>query len=153
MFPLFFLLLFIVIINLPFGLFASVGNSAEISYYELALKELQYIKGASLVEEPFGDSPNPVTLITGEELKRFGWYNLRDLLEYQPSFYLVRDVNERVISHRGIYRTSTFHLYFQEDGLPLNVPGYRNFILDSSYPLLDVKRCRNSKRWGSKPLR
>jgi outer membrane receptor for ferrienterochelin and colicin len=36
---------------------------------------MQYVKGASLFEEALGDSPSPVTIITEEEIKRFGWLN------------------------------------------------------------------------------
>jgi hypothetical protein len=57
---------------LPLTLFAKTNEEA-ISYYELALTEMQYVKGASLLEEAIGDSPSPVTIITEEEIKRFGW--------------------------------------------------------------------------------
>lgn len=134
-----FLYIILLTLLLPVPLFAKTNEEA-ISYYELALTEMQYVKGASLFEEALGDSPSPVTIITEEEIKRFGWLNLRDVLEYQPSFYLIQDVNERVIAHRGIYRTITSYLSFLENGIPLNSPGYRNFILDDSYSLLGIKR-------------
>jgi len=134
------LFLYIILLTLlPLTLLAKTNEEA-ISYYELSLTEMQYVKGASLFEEALGDSPSPVTILTEEEIKRFGWLNLRDVLEYQPSFYLIQDVNERVIAHRGIYRTITSYLSFLENGVPLNSPGYRNFILDDSYSLLGIKR-------------
>jgi outer membrane receptor for ferrienterochelin and colicin len=34
---------------------------------------MQYVKGVSLFEEALEDSPSPVTIITEEEIKRFGW--------------------------------------------------------------------------------
>ncbi len=112
-----------------------------LSYQEMALEELQYVFSASLVWEGLEDTPLPTTVVTSEEIKRYGWTNLRDILEYQPSFYLIRDLNERVIAHRGVsFRTSTFHLSFEEDEVKLNLPGYRNFVLDNSYPLLGVSK-------------
>jgi outer membrane receptor for ferrienterochelin and colicin len=115
--------LYIILLTLlPRTLFAKTNEEA-ISYYELALTEMQYVKGASLFEEALGDSPSPVTIITKEEIQRFGWLNLRDVLEYQPSFYLIQDVNERVIAHRGIYRTITSYLSFLENGIPSQFSG------------------------------
>jgi outer membrane receptor for ferrienterochelin and colicin len=71
------LFLYIILLTplLPIPLFAKTNEEA-ISYYELALTEMQYVKGASLFEEALGDSPSPVTIITEEEIKRFGWKNL-----------------------------------------------------------------------------
>ena len=69
-----FLYIILLILLLPLTLFAKTNEEA-ISYYELALTEIQYVKGASLFEESLGDSPSPVTIITEEEIKRFGWLN------------------------------------------------------------------------------
>ncbi len=109
-------------------------------YYELALRELRLARGASLFTEPVEETPWITTVITEEERARFGWHNLRDLLEYQPSFYSVQDVNERVVAHRGIFRTITSHLLFLEEGVDLSLPGFRNFVADASFPLLGVSR-------------
>ncbi len=68
-------IILILLTLLPLPLFAKTNEEA-ISCYELALTEMQYVKGASLFEEALGDSPSPVTIITEEEIKRFGWKNL-----------------------------------------------------------------------------
>ena len=70
-----FLYILLLILLLPLTLFAKTNEEA-ISYYEVPLTEMQYVKGASLFEESLGDSPSPVTIITEEEIKRFGWKNL-----------------------------------------------------------------------------
>ncbi|RUM89379.1 MAG: hypothetical protein DSZ24_01370 [Thermodesulfatator sp.] len=110
------------------------------SYYSLALHEWQVVKGASLLQESFWEAPFPTTVVTSEEIRRFGWYNLRDLLEFQPSFYLIQDVNERVVGHRGLYRTITSHLLFREEGFDLYLPGYHAFPADASYPVYGLSR-------------
>ncbi len=109
-------------------------------YYELATKELKLVKGVSLLEESPLEAPFPAIVVTAEEIRRFGWNDLRELLEYLPSFYLIQDINERVISHRGIYRTITSHLLFLEDGFQLNIPMVNAFISDLSYSLYEVSR-------------
>lgn len=70
-----FLYIILLTLLLPLPLFAKTNEEA-ISYYELALTEMQYVRGASLFEEALGDSPSPVTIITKEEITRFGWKNL-----------------------------------------------------------------------------
>jgi hypothetical protein len=69
-----FLYIILLTLLLPVPLFAKTNEEA-FSYYELALTEMQYVKGASLFEEALGDSPSPVTILTEEEIKRFGWLN------------------------------------------------------------------------------
>ncbi len=110
------------------------------SYYQMALKELNAVKAASLTLESIEETPWPTTVITAEHLERFGWRNLREVLEYQPSFYLVQDVNERVIAHRGIFRTNTSHLLFLENEIRLDAPDFHNFLGDYDYPLTNVAR-------------
>ncbi len=110
------------------------------SYYELAVKELTWVRSASLWAEEVQDTPWPTTVITQEELERFGWQNIRDVLEYQPSFYLVQDVNERVIAHRGVFRTNTSHLLFLENEIRLTIPDFHSFINDYDYPLTDIRQ-------------
>ncbi len=117
-----------------------LSASARAEYLKFALRELSLVKGASLFTERAEESPFPVTVVTAEEIERFGWFNLRDLLEYQPSFYLVQDVNERVVAHRGLYRTVTSHLLFLEDGFKLHLPMMENFIPDASFPMTGISR-------------
>jgi hypothetical protein len=51
--------LYIILLTpLPLTLFAKTNEEA-ISYYELALTELQYVKGASLFEEALGGFAKP----------------------------------------------------------------------------------------------
>ena len=119
------------------------------SLFEMALKELSIAKKASLLEEEIPEAPWPTIVITGEEIRRFGWFNLRDLLDYQPSFYLVQDVNERVIAHRGVYRTNTSHLLFLENDFDLSLPEFRAFVGDNAYSLYGVSRIEIVKGPGA----
>jgi len=112
----------------------------EIPLYELAVKELSHIKGASLWEETLIETPSPTMVYSGRFLKAFGIDNIRDFLEYLPSFYLVQDVNERVIAWRGLYTTSSNTFLFIEDFQRLDLPSFGSFLLDASYPVKDLSK-------------
>ncbi len=49
-------------------------------------------------------------------------------------------MNERVVAHRGIFRTNTSHLLFLEGGVRLDAPDINSFLGDYDYPLTDVSR-------------
>ena len=123
-----------------FFLFFLATEPLQAEYYSLALKEWRIAKAAALFREPLEEAAWPTTVITEEERRRWGWFNLRDLLEYQPSFYLIQDVNERVVAHRGFYRTITSELLFLEDYIRLNLPELQSFLLDRAYSLAGVSR-------------
>ncbi len=110
------------------------------SYLDIALKELSFVKSASLFSEPVEESPWPVSIITAEHLRRFGWLSIFDVLEYLPGFYITQDINERTVSHRGIYRTSTQYLLFLEDDFRLNLPLFAGFCDDWAYPLVGISK-------------
>lgn len=111
----------------------------EIGLLELAKQELFLIKGASLWLESPLEAPNPTMVYPGYFLKRFGFTNIRDFLDYLPSFYLVQDINERVVSWRGLYTTSSNAFLFLEEEQRLDLPAFGSFILDASYPVLDIR--------------
>lgn len=107
---------------------------------ELARRELQIVRGASLWEEPLLEAPSPIAIYSGDFIRSFSFTNIRDFLEYLPSFYLLQDVNERAVSWRGIYTTSSNAFLFIENGLRLDLPSFGSFILDASYPMKDIKK-------------
>ncbi|MFN3504579.1 MAG: TonB-dependent receptor plug domain-containing protein [Caldimicrobium sp.] len=142
------------ILNLYFcgELFAQNGT-----IFEIARVELNLIYGASLWAEPFIETPSPTMVYTKDFLKRFGFENLRDFLDYLPSFYLVQDVNERVISWRGLYTTSSNTFLFVENRHRLDLPAFGNFPLDASYPVKDINKIEvisgpSSSIYGSNAL-
>ncbi len=125
---------------LALWVFSLSATPLQAEYYTLALKEWRLAKAAAQFTEPIEEAAWPTTVITEEERRRWGWFNLRDLLEYQPSFYLIQDMNERVVAHRGFYRTITSELLFLEDYIKLNLPEFQNLTLDRTYSLAGVSR-------------
>lgn len=80
---------------------------AEIPYGKMAWREIslarEYVQSASLFADPCFETPWPAEVLLAEDLRRFGWETLAQILEYQPSFYLAQDLNKRVVALCGVY--------------------------------------------------
>ncbi len=126
---------------------------AGLSFYTLAQKEislaLSRVKAASLFEESWLETPWPVTVVTREDLKRYGWETLAQVLAFQPSFHLVQDLNHLTPALRGVYFAETSHLLFLEEGFRLNSPQMENFPPFWNYPLINVLRIEIVRGAGS----
>lgn len=128
-------LYFILILGFPSLLFAQ-----NATFFELAKEEMNIIRSVSLWKEFIFEAPSPTMVYTNELIKKFGLNNIRDFLEYLPSFYLIQDINERVIVWRGIYTTTSNSFQFLEEKQKLDVPAFGNFIPDASYSMKDIKK-------------
>lgn len=107
---------------------------------ELALKELAVIKGASLWEESLSDSPVPVMIYERDYFQRFGFKNLRDFLDYLPSYYLSSGYGERSITFRGFRSITSSSVLFLENFQRLTSPDYESFPVDRAYSLKDLSK-------------
>ncbi len=142
---------------LNISIFPSVLCAQNSTLLEIAKEEINIIKAVSLWRETILEAPSPTMVYTEEMIKKFGFKNIRQFLEYLPSIYLIQDVNERVIAWRGMYTTSSNTFLFLEDGQKLDVPSFGNFPLDASYPTKDIKRVEissgpSSSIYGSNAL-
>ncbi len=68
----------------------SLGLDKELQeLLELDLEELTTVSVASKKEEHIADAPGIVTVVTAEEIKRYGARNLRDVLDRQTSMQII----------------------------------------------------------------
>ena len=107
---------------------------------ELAREELEFIRGASLWEERLSESPVPVMVYEREYFERFGFKNMRDFLDYLPSFYLTSGYGERSITFRGFRSITSASVLFLEDFQRLTSPDYESFPVDRAFPLKDISK-------------
>jgi outer membrane receptor protein involved in Fe transport len=137
-FILFLVVLFCLIVSEP----CSSQDKPEefIEPYELAKEETFYSKGLFLKEVPLEESPVPASVYEREFLERFGFKNLRDFLDYLPSYYLTSGYGERSITFRGFRSLTSASVLFLEDGFRITSPDYESLPLDWAYPFLDVER-------------
>ncbi len=117
---------------------------AGFTFGEMGLKELHlgltHLHSASLVRESRLEAPWPSNIVLAEDLERFGWETLAEVLEYQPSFFLIQTSMHTEVALRGLYPRNTANLLFLEDGFRLNTPGLERFYPQHQYPLEELSR-------------
>ena len=59
------------------------------------------IRAAGKREEEIRDIPASVTIVTRDEIARYGWQTLEDLLRHVPGFFLLDNTEDRFIGTRG----------------------------------------------------
>ncbi len=128
-------------------------QAGSIPYGQMAHRELslarEYVKSASYFLESSFETPWPASVILAEDLHRFGWETLGQVLEYQPSFYLAQDLNKKVVALRGVYFFETSNFLFLEHGFRLNGPGFESFEPFWNYPLARIGRIEILRGSGS----
>lgn len=86
---------------------ATTTELAAVDLTELPLEtlmqfEVATVQGASKFEQKTTEAPSAVTIIRAEEIKRYGYRTLADVLKSVPGFYASYDRNYSFIGARGI---------------------------------------------------
>jgi outer membrane receptor for ferrienterochelin and colicins len=94
---------------------------------QLSLEELMNLKvdtvyGASKFEQKVTEAPSSVTIITADEIQKYGYRTVSDLLQSVPGFYVTSDRNYSYIGVEGISRPTDYntHLLILIDSHRLN---------------------------------
>jgi iron complex outermembrane receptor protein len=80
-------------------------NSADLTSLSLeALMEIEVpvVFGASKFEQKATAAPSSITVINSEEIKRYGYRTLADVLKSVPGFYVSYDHNHAFLGSRGV---------------------------------------------------
>lgn len=104
----------------------------------LLFEELDIVVGASKHEQKVAEAPSAVTIITGDDIRKFGYRTLGDLLRSVRGFFVTYDRGYGYIGVRGFNRPADFggRILLLLDGHRLNDPLYdtaasgTDFILD-----------------------
>jgi outer membrane receptor for ferrienterochelin and colicins len=94
---------------------------------DIPLEDLMNVKfktvyGASKHQQKISEAPSSVTIVTGEEIKRFGYRTLADILEGTRSFFTTYDRNYKYVGVRGFGRPADYNnrVLILLDGYRLN---------------------------------
>src|SRR5438132_57904 len=99
--PAFLLWLFGVLL-FTFGARADVAASDIIDLDITNLMNIPVVFSASKLEQKSTEAPSSTTVITSDEIKRYGYRTLGDLLESVPGFYVSYDRNYQFLGTRGV---------------------------------------------------
>ncbi|HEX8440429.1 TonB-dependent receptor [Archangium sp.] len=90
---------------------------------ELSLEELLQLELATPSKQlqPAREAPGVVSVVPREQIRRFGWMSLDDILFSQPGFFPAHDYERTVVGARGISEGwNNNHLLLLVDGVPMN---------------------------------
>jgi outer membrane receptor for ferrienterochelin and colicins len=114
------------------------SDLAKLSIEELMQIEIPTVVGASKHEQKVTEAPASVTIVTAEDIKRYGYRTLADVLNSVPGFYTTYDRLYNYAGVRGVNRPGDFggRLLITVDGHRMNDPIFdqapigTDFILD-----------------------
>jgi outer membrane receptor for ferrienterochelin and colicins len=87
----------------------SLANLFDMPIEDLMEVEIQTVYGASKHEQKVTEAPASVTVVTHEEIKRFGYRTLADILEGTRSFFTTYDRNYQYVAVRGFGRPADYN--------------------------------------------
>src|SRR5579862_4912432 len=91
---------------LVLGSVCSAQESKPQDLADLSLEQLSQITvySASKHEQSVSDAPSSITIITGDEIQRYGYRTLADILETVSGFYITSDRYQSYVGVRGFGR-------------------------------------------------
>jgi iron complex outermembrane receptor protein len=97
---------------------------------EILFQEVPSVFGASKYEQKAGEAPSSVTIVTAEEIEKYGYRTLADILRAVRGLYVSYDRNYTYLGARGFGRSGDYNtrVLLLIDGHPTN-----DDIYDSAY--------------------
>jgi outer membrane receptor for ferrienterochelin and colicins len=137
------------------------GEKRDLS--ELQLEDLMGLKvstvyGASKFEQKITEAPSAISIVTSDDIKRFGYGTLADILRSQRGFHVTNDRNYQYVGVRGLSRPGDYNsrILLLIDGHRTNDNIYnqvmlgREFILDLDLvDRIEIIRGPGSSLYGS----
>ena len=122
---------------LAWGAQPAAARSVDLS--ELSLEDLMKVEitSASKYAQSQAEAPSAVTVVTREDIRRFGWRNLADLLAAQRGFHVIYDRNYHYLGVRGFAPPGDYNsrIMFLIDGMRVNENVYDSAMPDGAFPL------------------
>src|SRR5258707_11103753 len=79
-------------------------EAPEISLEQLMKLEVPIVEAASKYKQKITEAPSSVTIITADEVKKYGHRTLAEILESVPGMYITSDRNYSFLGTRGVSR-------------------------------------------------
>jgi iron complex outermembrane receptor protein len=127
-----------------FGLsFILIGFSPVVVWAgdeDLLLAEIPTVYAASRHEQPVTEAPAAVTVITRDDIVKYGYRTLAQALASVPGLYISNDRGYSYVGVRGLSVPSDYNsrVLFLLNGLPLNDKYYDGSVIELAPDLLDA---------------
>lgn len=142
---------------------AACGRAADVDLTELPIEsllavEVRTVSGAAKHEQTATRAPAAVSVITAEEIRRFGWLDLGEALRALPGFHESHNRNYQFLGVRGFSRPGDFNsrVLVLIDGHRINDSVYGQGSTEAVFPLdmdlvdrIEVIRGPGSALYGS----
>ena len=130
---------------------------------EATLEQLGSVKvySASKHLQPASDAPSSVTVVTADEIQKYGYRTLADILKTVPGFFVTNDRNYSSLGVRGFARPGDYNtrILLLVDGHRLNDNVYDEAVVGTEFPInidliqrVEVIRGPVSSLYGSNAL-
>lgn len=108
----------------------------HLSLEQLMNIEVATVSAASKFTQKETSAPSYVTVITAEEIQKYGYRTLANILESVPGFYVTNDRNYSYLGVRGFNRSDyNDRVLLLIDGHRLNDPVYGEALIGTEFPL------------------
>lgn len=162
-----FLCFLFIILSFVNPLFASTANHEKNKtniLTDLSLEELvdvEIVVAASKHEQKIKQAPSSVTIITSNDIKKYGYRTLADVLKSIRGFYVTYDRNYHYAGIRGFSTPGDYgtHLLIMINGHRINDQIYHQASIGTEFPLdidlidrVEIVRGPSSSLYGSNAL-
>ena len=110
-----------------------MGMSIE----DLMKVDIDSVYAASGYKQKVNEAPASVTIITSDEIRKYGYRTLADILSNMPGFYVSYDRNYSYLGVRGFGRPGDYnsHVLLLVDGHRLNDAVYDQALIGTEFPI------------------
>ena len=110
---------------------------SKLSLEQLVDLKIDQVYGASAYLQKVTEAPSSVTIVTAEQIRRYGFRTLADVLRSVRGFYVTYDRNYSYVGVRGFSRPGDYNarVLLLIDGHRLNDNVFGSALIGSEFPL------------------
>ncbi len=135
-----------------------ISDLKKLTIEELMEVEVDTVYGASRYPQKVSEAPSSVTIVTADEIRKYGYRTLADILKGVRGFFVTYDRNYSYVGVRGFSRSGDYNnrILLLVDGHRINDNLYDSASLGTEFPVdvdlierVEVIRGPGSSLYGS----